>query len=853
MKVTHIRSLLEGISTWLLYVIYTSPLYALLIIFLIRYYDNIKKIFGDILGVFGFLGTLVRKKSITCKIEGNLNLFAKNINSGFNELILPKVKVEFLNDKNIESFINDDQPIIRMNFTRNQSENLVNASMYYVRTALLHKAKPYIEKALVNALDYHLTRKILVDHKTGEAITYFDDHYLLPDLENKYVSEDYFIRLQQIDEAGFLVRLLLKEYKDFGDKIFPNPPRQEYSRESKDFFGFVHALATRIKDEKSQLSFSGENIQIGVILVSRWETYQNYGISPYLKRIKSLAKNNVNTVYFFASGEKHIKILKEIRENLLKNTSFSELSLKSYRYKNRVAVCALYRLDYENMIAQARSIIATAKTNGSTVDAIVTGVQNDTILVDIEGLSAKIPIGEASKKTILDARLYFHIDDELKVGIINCDDLMNIVVSNKGTETDPIELIERQYSADKVLRAQIKKIKDYGLIVELENRMSGFIPYTNATFSRFLKLDSIFKIDDVLNVRPIHFDSNYNNVILTIADRQDPWSLIDRFYKEGDIVETEVCAIEEKRVVCELQPGIEGIIWQTELDWTNQDVNKLGISLGMSIRAKIKRINHERRMIMLSRKEILDNPLAVLFEENKGKVIKGIVTDIQDRAGIELKFINGIKGFVYISEIDWGYVADLRKYCSKGDEMEVKPIAIDTIRNCILASRKALLPNPIEEFKRVYKEGDIIQGTVEKIDNWGALIKIDDRFPKIKGFISKSQLTKLLFVTDVSHLLKPGNKYCFILLSIDAFSQRAILSRKKMFEKIFDDLALKYDDSYSVRVIGKNRDNEFVIENDDKFQGVLISSKDQKISIGSIIEVNIARINKDQKLIELNL
>lgn len=847
-----LHKLLEALLIWFSYLLYTFPAYAILIIVFVKYYENIKKISGDALSAFGFLGKFVRKTSITCKIEGSLNLFAKSINAELNGLILPKVKVEFANANNIQAFISNNQPIIRMNFSKNRNENLVNASIYYVRTALIYKSKPYIEKELVTALDFHMARKILVEHKTGDAITYFDDHYLLPEFEKKGTSKDYYAQLQQIDDAGFLTRVLLKEYKDFGDKIFPASPADEHVKESKDFLSFVYTLATRVKDEKTELAFCGNHIRIGIILVSKWETYERYGIIPYLRRIKLLAKDNINTVYFFASGDKHIEILKEIRTNLLKNESFTEISLKKYRYKNKIAVCALFRLDYENMITQTENMLTNAKENNSVVDAVVTNVQQSFVLVDVDGIAAKIPLEEASSKRISDARLYFHNDGELKVKVITSDDLMNVIVSNKGTETDPVELIEKEYSVDKILKAKIKKIKDYGLIVNLDNGMQGFIPYSNATFGRFQKLDTIFKIDDELEVKPINFDANYKNIVLSIFNREDPWCTIDNTYKVGDIIEAKVCAIEEKRIICELKPGIEGIIWQNELDWLNPDVNSLGIQVGMTVKAKIKNINSDRKIIALSRRDALTNPLAKLYEDSKNIAIKGVVTSVRDKVGVELKFANGIKGFVHISEVDWSYIEDLKKYCPIGSEIQVKLLSIDTIKNHIWASRKALIPNPIEEFKKYYKEESIIKGIVERVEDWGALIKIDDRFPKIKGIITKGELTNLFFVTDVRNLLKQGKEYRFSIISIDMNSQRVVLSRKKMFEKTFDSLTIKYGESYNVYIIGKNKSGEPIVENDDKFQGVLISSGNQRISIGSFIDISIAGINKASKLIEVH-
>lgn len=827
------------------------------IYFILRYQDKLQIAWGVISSFLSFW-KWCRKSSIKNTLEGNLNSFARRINGEFDDLILPKAKIEFVNEKNIESFVNNNQPIIRVNFSRNNNENLANAALSYVKVALLDRARNYIKKDIASSIDLNIARRMLIEYKQSEPVSYFDSRFLLPEFEKVPDIKNYYNRVQEIDDAGLLTRLLIREYKDLGDAIFPAVPAEEHYLESIEFFNFVHALSIREKDEETPLCFNKKHIHLGVILVSKRTTYETYGLEAYLRRIRLLTRYGVTTFYLFARGEKHAEILNELRSSLLTNNNFREVCFKKYYTKEQLSAFSLVKLDYEGFVSQAKSLISKAQQKNETVDAIVVKVEKDYVEADINGASITIPVQELSSKQIIDARKYFQPDEDLKLKVVKFTDLNDLVLSNKGTDTDPVVRIEKNYSADRIIKASITEIKDAGLLVKLEDGLDGFVPSSRATFSRFQPMDSIYRVGQKLEVSPVSFNPNYKSLVLSIPQLKDPWQEIKSKYRLDQVYPATVCRIEEKKILCELESGVEGLIWRTDLDWVSDDVNILNIKVGDRIDVKIKSINYDWKNILLSRKEAVSNPVEIFYEKNKNLELEAKVTNVLEKYAVEIELDKDVKGVIHISELDWSFVSIIANICPIGSKIKVKLLCMDSGRSKIFASRKQVLPNPAREFLKQYKIGQKIKGKIVKNDSWGALVEVSSEKRGVSFFIIKGEVSKLFYVEDASRLFEKGQEYAFVIKAVDLEKQRVLLSRRQLFDDCFQSLCLQYDKEYSARIIGQTDQGTYIVECGDEFQASLIPSprggeRNTKIRIGNIVNICIARVDSANKLVEAYL
>jgi len=852
---TNMINPLVSIRNYSYTIVISIPFWGFLIFILLKYYEKIQVLWGGLLALFKAY-KWCRKSSIKCAIEGNLNSFSKRFNSDSAEFIIPRVKVEFVDENNIEAFITKGLPIIKMNFSRNNNENLVNAAINYMKVALLDKSKNYLDKEISDSIDLNVTRRMLLENKNMESITYFDAKYLMPEFSKLPNLRNYYDHISEIDDAGFLTRLLLREYRDFGPAVFPTIPNDSHKLESREFFNFVYNLSIRKKDEETPLLFNKAFIRLGIIFVAKTETYDLFGLAAYQRRIRILVNNGVYTFYLFGRGDRHTEIVNELRSEILRNHNFRELFYQKYKLKGTPSCFSLIKLDCDAFRATAEKIITKAIENNDFVSGVVVRALQTSVEVDINGVSVNVPLAELSNKSIIDARMYFKPEDDLKLKVIDFKSLNEIKLTNKGTPTDPAVLITKDYPVEKPIKGTIAKIIDAGLVLKLEDGMDGFVPAYRATFSRFVRLESVYKVGDTLDTKVINFDGRHKSLVLSIAKLQDPWLSIK--YQVGDVLKVRVCEISERKVVCELEPGIEGVILFYDLDWLKTDVNILGIKIGDIVQVKIKNINLESRFIQLSRKEALLNPVSGFFESHKNDMsISAKVDRIIEGFAIEVVFPNDVKALVHISELGWAYVSNIRASFPVGTIITVRLLSLDREKNIILASRRQTISNPIDVFLQSYHVGDIVKGKIIETGMWGAKVTIASKFQNLNFFIVKGELSNLFYVDNANQILEVNGEYSFVIKSIDKEKQRILLSRKDFFNVVFDKQNFMYDEPYKVKVIGQlGSSGQYIVESNDSFQGILVYRENKtahkyKITLGKRIEVCIAGVNKQEKRIEV--
>ena len=189
-----------------------------------------------------------------------------------------------------------------------------------------------------------------------------------------------------------------------------------------------------------------------------------------------------------------------------------------------------------------------------------------------------------------------------------------------------------------------------------------------------------------------------------------------------------------------IEDGIEGLIHNSELDWTNKNVKPSSVlSVSQKIKFKISNIDKETKRISLSYKAILENPWQKI-EGEVGKKVKMKVTYVTDKAVFGDLVDYDLSGMLHYKEISYQEnIEDLKKY-KKNDIIEVKILKIKDGK--IRLSKRLLEKDPLEWFKENNKkEGDIITTRVHDVLKTGVKVSIDKE-KKLIVLIRKADLAK---------------------------------------------------------------------------------------------------------------
>ena len=221
---------------------------------------------------------------------------------------------------------------------------------------------------------------------------------------------------------------------------------------------------------------------------------------------------------------------------------------------------------------------------------------------------------------------------------------------------------------------------------------------------------------------------------------EDPYSNIEKKYKIGEIYEGTVTKIMDYGCFVRIEEGIEGLIHNSELDWTNRNIkpNKV-LSVSQGIKFKIVNIDKESKRISLSYKATQDNPWDKI-KDNIGNEVKVKITNVTDKAIFGELTDSALTGMLHYKEISYEEnIEDLKKF-KKNDVIDVKIIEIkdDKIR----FSKRALDKDPLDWFKDNKKKvGSIITTRIHEVIKTGVKVAIDKE-KKLIVTIRKADLAK---------------------------------------------------------------------------------------------------------------
>jgi small subunit ribosomal protein S1 len=176
----------------------------------------------------------------------------------------------------------------------------------------------------------------------------------------------------------------------------------------------------------------------------------------------------------------------------------------------------------------------------------------------------------------------------------------------------------------------------------------------------------------------------------------DPWKTFSRNHHCGERLFGKVTKLTDYGAFVEIEPGIEGLVHVSEMDWSNKNVNPSRIvQVGDAVQVMILELDAERRRIRLGMKQCRPNPWAD-FASNfrKGDKVKGQIESITD-FGVFIGLPGGIDGLVHLSDLSWTLPGEeaVRSY-KQGDEVQAVVVTIDVMHERISLGIKQLTADP---------------------------------------------------------------------------------------------------------------------------------------------------------------
>ena len=365
-------------------------------------------------------------------------------------------------------------------------------------------------------------------------------------------------------------------------------------------------------------------------------------------------------------------------------------------------------------------------------------------ITEVEGLSCFMPSSQIDVRPL--KKVDHLMNTPVKVIATRIDkNRGNVCVSRravleKSKNAEITEALKNIKEGDIVEEAIVKATTDWGIFLDIKG-VDALLHVSDLSHGRVKKPSDLVTIGQKLKVKITKIDSKTNRVSASVkALTEDPFENIEKKFKIGEIYQGTVTKIMDYGCFVKIEDGIEGLIHNSELDWTNRNIKPSKVlSVSQKIDFKIVSIDKEAKRISLSHKATLENPWDKI-KDQIGKEVKIKINNITDKAIFGELTDSKLSGMLHYKEISYQEnIEDLKKY-KKNEILNVKILEIkdDKIR----FSKRALEKDPFDWFKDNKKSvGDVITTRIFEVLKTGVKVAID-KDKKLVVNIKKVDLAK---------------------------------------------------------------------------------------------------------------
>ena len=413
------------------------------------------------------------------------------------------------------------------------------------------------------------------------------------------------------------------------------------------------------------------------------------------------------------------------------------------------------------------------------ITGFITGKVKGGFITSVDGLPCFMPLSQIDVRPL--KKIDHLLNIPIKVIATRIDkNRGNVCVSRravleKSKNAEITEALKKISEGDVIDDAIVKATTDWGIFLDIYG-IDALLHVSDLSHGRVKKPADLVTIGQKLKVKITKIDEKTNRVSASVkALTEDPYDKIDKNYKVGEIYEGTVTKIMDYGCFVKIEDGIEGLIHNSELDWTNRNIKPSNVlSVSQKIKFKIVNIEKESKRISLSYKATLENPWNKV-KDKIGQDSKIKIKNITDKAIFGEIIDSNLSGMLHYKELSYDEnIEDLKKF-KKNDIIDVKIIEVkdDKIR----FSKRALLKDPLDWFKDNNKKvGNIITTRIHEVLKTGVKVSVDKE-KKLIVNIRKTDLAK--DVADARpEVFSPGNALDAKITELDLKARKVKLSVK---------------------------------------------------------------------------
>jgi small subunit ribosomal protein S1 len=343
----------------------------------------------------------------------------------------------------------------------------------------------------------------------------------------------------------------------------------------------------------------------------------------------------------------------------------------------------------------------------------------------------------------------------------------------------------RDFREGSIVKGRVLEIRPREVLVDIGYKSEGVIPS-----AEFDNIDTL-EVGDEVDVLLERLENDEGMVVLSkekAAYRQN-WNKIASVFQGDGLIKGKVKSVVKGGLMVNI--GVEAFLPASQIDIVPpKDLQQF---VGNTYDFKIVKINDDRRHVVLSRREIIEQERSekrqkFLESVNVGDRVIGTVKNLTDfGAFIDL---DGMDGLLHITDMTWGRLGHPSEMVKVGQQLEVVVLDINKEKERVSLGLKQTQRNPWDQIEERFPAGQKVKGKITNLVPYGAFVELEEG---VEGLIHVSELSWTKRIMRPSDILSVGQEVEAVVLGVNKEEQKISLGLRQLEPNPWDEIEKKFE------------------------------------------------------------
>ena len=342
-----------------------------------------------------------------------------------------------------------------------------------------------------------------------------------------------------------------------------------------------------------------------------------------------------------------------------------------------------------------------------------------------------------------------------------------------------------------IVKGRILEIRPREVLVDIGYKSEGGIPITE-----FEDIENL-EVGDEVDVLLERLENDEGMVVLSkekAAYRQN-WNKIASVFHGDGLIKGKVKSVVKGGLMVNI--GVEAFLPASQIDVVPpKDLQQF---VGNTYDFKIVKINDDRKNVVLSRRELIEQERSEKRQKfmegvKVGDKVQGTVKNLTDfGAFIDL---DGMDGLLHITDMTWGRLGHPSELVKVGQQLEVVVLDINKEKERVSLGLKQTQKNPWDQIEERFPAGQRVKGKITNLVPYGAFVEIEEG---VEGLIHVSELSWTKRIMRPSDILTGGQEVEAVVLGVNKEEQKISLGLRQLEPNPWDEIEKKFTIGSTVR------------------------------------------------------